>query len=429
MRQRLAWLIGLVVVVGVVLAGFAPQILWRVDSPIRVGLLHSQTGPLKISELSMIDAEVLALEEINARGGLLGRRLQGVIADGQSDWPTFASQAQRLIEQEKVSVIFGCWASASRKVVKPVVERFNHLLFYANAYEGLEQSPNIVYTGAAANQQVIPAVKWTYDHLKARRYFLAGSDYVWPHCVNAIVRDTLKALGAEVAGEEYLLFGSSDVDDVIIKIKQARPDVILSTVAGDTNLPFYQRLAASGLGPERVPVFAFGVAEDELRQFPVRDIAGDYAAWNYFQSIDRLENRTFVQKFKARYGSDRVVSDVIAAAYDSVWLWAQAVEEGQADDVATVRKYILHQSLNAPEGIVSVDSETRHLWRPVSIGRVRPDGQFEIVWTSAKSVRPIPYPSSRSRQEWDAFLDDLFRRWGNHWANPTKGESPIAATP
>jgi urea transport system substrate-binding protein len=328
-----------------------------------------------------------------------------------------------------VSVIFGCWASASRKTVKPIIERLDHLLFYANAYEGLEQSPNIVYTGATANQQVIPAVKWTYDRLKARRYFLAGSDYIWPHCVNAIVRDTLRALGAEVAGEEYILFGSSDVDAVIAKIQQAKPDVILSTVAGDTNLPFYRKLAESGLGPEQVPVVAFGVAEDELRQFPVRDIAGDYAAWNYFQSLDRPENREFVQKFQAQYGSDRVVSDVIATAYNSVRLWAQAVEEGQSDDVATVRKFILHQSLDAPEGIVSVDPETRHLWRSISIGRVRPDRQFEIVWSSGKAVRPIPYLSSRSRAEWDVFLSDLFRRWNNSWANPARDKSPIAAAP
>ena len=237
-------------------------------APIRVGLLHSETGDMANSEKSLIDAEILALEEINAQGGLLGRRVEWVVADGQSDWLTFAREASRLIETEKVSVIFGCWTSASRKSVKPIVEKHNHLLFYPNAYEGLEQSPNIVYTGAAPNQHIIPAVKWSYDNLNARKYFLAGSDHIWSRGVHAIVNDCLRALGAEVVGEEYLLLGTSNVDALIAKIKQTRPDVILSTVTGDTNLPFYARLAAAGLGPKSVPVVAFGVAEQELRSLP-----------------------------------------------------------------------------------------------------------------------------------------------------------------
>ena len=417
------WLTALMVLLLVLILGgaaisYGPQFVFRVAPPIRVGILHSETGPMAISELSMIDAEILAMEEINAAGGLLGgRRIEWVKADGASDWPTFARQARRLIETEKVSVIFGCWTSASRKSVKPVVELKSHLLIYPMAYEGLEQSPNIIYTGAAPNQQVIPAVSWCHEILKARKFFLIGSDYVWPHCVNEIIKDQLKALGAECAGESYILFGSTDVDAAVNSIKKAAPDVIISTVVGDTNEPFYTRLQAAGVTPQRTPVLSFSIAEDELRKLPVGDMVGDYAAWDYFQSIDRPENREFIRKFQARYGKDRVTSDVIEAAYNSVLLWSQAVAESESDEVAEVIKVIRRQSLNAPEGIVSVDEETQHTWRPVHIGRIRADGQFDLVWKSDKPVRPIPYPSSRSHQQWESFLDALYREWGG-WANP-----------
>ena len=423
------WFAGLsiAVVLGTFLVARLAGLLDRA-APIRVGLLHSQTGDMANSEKSLIDAEVLALDEINARGGLLGRRVEWVIADGRSDWFTFAHEAAHLIETEKVSVIFGCWTSASRKGVKPIVEQHNHLLFYPNAYEGLEQSPNIVYTGASPNQHIIPAVKWSYDNLKARKYFLAGSDHIWSRGVYAIVNDCLPSLGAEVVGEEYLLLGTLNVDPLIDKIRQTQPDVILSTVTGDTNLPFYKRLAEVGLGPKSVPLVAFGIAEQELRSFPIRDMVGDYAAWTYFQSLDRSENQELVSKFKATYGSERVTSDAIAMAYSSVRLWAQTVEEAQSADPATVRKLIGHESLNAPGGIISIDPETQHTWRPVYIGQIRADGQFDITWSSDKPVRPIPYPNSRTREEWDLFLDELFERWGGNWANPARDTSAIAVS-
>jgi urea transport system substrate-binding protein len=415
MRRWLTVLVALALVSAVVFSlAFR---LFDTVAPIRVGILHSQTGAMEISERSMIDAEVLALEEIKEHGGLLGRQVEWVIADGQSDWPTFAREAQRLIKEQKVSVIFGCWTSASRKSVKPVVEENHHLLIYPMAYEGLEQSRNIVYTGAAPNQQVIPAVTWSYDVLKKRKFFLVGSDYVWPHCVNEIIKDQLKALGAKVAGEAYILFGSADVEPALKAIEAANPDVIVSTVVGDSNVPFYQGLQAKGILPERIPVLSFSIAEDELRKLPRRAIAGDYAAWDYFQSIDRSENREFVRRFQARYGSDRVTSDVIVAAYNSVFLWAKAVSEAETEEVVEVLRAIRRQSLNAPEGIVSVDDETQHTWRPVYVGRVRADGQFDLVWSSGESVRPIPYPPSRTRPEWDLFLDSLYRSWGG-WANP-----------
>jgi urea transport system substrate-binding protein len=397
-------------------------------SPIVVGILHSQTGPMAVSEKSMIDAEVLALEEINKAGGLLGRPVRWVIADGASDPPTFARQAERLIRDDKASVVFGCWTSASRKSVLPVFEAADHLLVYPMAYEGLEQSPNIIYTGAAPNQQITPAVQWCHGTLGARRFFLVGSDYIWPHCVNAIAADQIQGLGAECVGEVYIPFGSSDVDAAVRAIVAAKPDVVLSSVAGDSALAFARKLREAGVRPDQTPVVTFAIAEDELRAAAREDFAGNYAAWNYFQSIDRRENQVFVRAFKARYGSDRVTSDVIAAAYTSVKLWARAVEEAGTIDVRQVRNAFRQQSLDAPEGIIAVDAATQHTWRPAAIGRIRTDGQIDIVWSSRTAVRPVPFPISRSRAEWESFVEGLHRAWGGQWGNTSAAPTPARNT-
>jgi urea transport system substrate-binding protein len=386
--------------------------------PIIVGILHSETGPMAVSEQSMIDAEVLALEEINRSGGLLGRPVRWVIADGGSDWPTFARQAERLISEERADVIVGCWTSACRKGVLPVVEAHDHLLLYPMAYEGLEQSPNIFYTGAAPNQQITPAVQWCHDTLAARRFFLVGSDYIWPHCVNAIIKDHLTSLGAELVGEAYVPFGSTAVEPLAAAIAATKPDVILCSVTGDSALPFARAVRAAGLEPEDTPIMTFAVGENEFRGAEAADMAGHYAAWNYFQSLDRPENKAFVAAFKARYGADRTTSDVIVAAYNSVQLWAQAVREAGTADVRQVRAALRHQSLDAPEGIIAIDPETQHTWRPVFIGRIRSDGQVDVVWSSRTAVRPMPFPISRSRLEWEQFVADLYRGWGGRWANP-----------
>jgi len=426
-RARLpAWLV-LPLLAGLAGAGWLLLDRLLVDRrPIVVGILHSQTGPMAISEQAMIDAEVLALEEINLSGGLLGRPVRWVIADGGSDSSTFARQAERLIVQDKAAVIFGCWTSACRKGVLPVVEAADHLLVYPMAYEGLEQSPNIVYTGAAPNQQIIPAVQWCHDTLQARRFFLVGSDYVWPRCVNAIVKDQLVGLGAELVGEAYLPFGSTDAAGLAAEIAAAQPDVILSSVVGDSAIPFARAVRAAGLEPASTPLVTFAVGENELRGGAAAAMAGQYAAWNYFQSLDRPQNKAFVQAFQARYGADRTTSDVIVAAYNSVLLWAQAVREAGTAEVRQVRASLRHQSLDAPEGIIAVDPETQHTWRPVFIGRIRPDGQIDVVWSSRTAVRPMPFPISRSRSEWETFVSDLQRGWGGRWTAPTALEAAAA---
>ena len=387
--------------------------------PIRVGVLHSFTGTMAISERSVADATLMAIDEINQQGGLLGRKIAPITADGHSDEPTFAKEAERLITAERVSVIFGCWTSASRKRVKPVVEKYGHLLFYPVQYEGLEQSPNIIYTGATPNQQIIPAVKWCLDNV-GKKFFLVGSDYVFPRTANAIMKEQITVLRGEILGEEYVPLGSSEVKAMIGKIVRSRPDVILNTINGDSNVAFFRELRAAGITPEQIPTMSFSIAEDELRGLDTEEMAGNYAAWNYFQSVESQENLDFVKSFKKKYGPDRVTDDPMEAGYFGVHLWAQAVRDARSTEVRAVRRALANQSFPAPEGAVYLDGENQHTWKLVRIGKIRKDGQFDIVWSSEKPVRPVPYPIYRAKSEWQAFLENLYTGWGGSWANPGK---------
>jgi urea transport system substrate-binding protein len=386
--------------------------------PIKVGVLHSLSGAMSISEVAVKDATLLAINEINARGGLLGRQIEPIILDGASDSLTFARLAERLIVQEQVDVVFGCWTSSCRKTVIRVFEQYNHLLFYPVQYEGLETSPNVVYTGAAPNQQIIPAVQWSMDNL-GTRFFLVGSDYVFPHTANAIITDQLTALRGSIAGEMYLPLGATDVSEVIEQIQLTRPTVILNTINGDTNVAFFSALREAGITSDQIPVMSFSIGENELTSMELADVMGDYAAWNYFQSIETPENSAFIERYRVAYGRDKVTSDPIEAAYIGVYLWAQAVQEAGTSDVSRVRETVLDQGYNAPSGVVYIDALTRHTWKTVRIGRINLAGQFDIVWSSENPVRPVPYPSSRTRNEWRDFLQGLYTSWGNSWVNNT----------
>jgi urea transport system substrate-binding protein len=386
-------------------------------NPIRVGVLHSLTGTMAISETPVKDATLMAIEEINAGGGLLGRLIEPVVVDGRSDGSAFAAEAERLITEQKVSVVFGCWTSASRRSVKPVFEKHSHLLVYPVQYEGLEQSPSIVYTGAAPNQQIIPAVKWCFEQ-GFRRFYLVASDYVFPRAANEIIRAQVKALRGQIVGEDYLLLGARDVAAAVARIAAAKPDIILNTINGDTNVVFFEALRRAGITPAQTPTLSFSIAEHELRSMKPQEMVGDYAAWNYFQSVDSKVNRDFVARFRARQGAEAVTDDPIEAGYFGVHLWAKAVQTAGTETTAAVRAALLDQSLDAPEGRVYVDSDTRHTWKTVRVGRIRPDGQFDIVWSSAKPVRPVPYPVYKSKAEWEQFLSDLYDGWGRQWANP-----------
>lgn len=383
---------------------------------IKVGVLHSLSGTMAISEKAVANATLMAIDEINQKGGLLGRKIEPVLVDGKSDWDNFAKEAEKLIVQEKVSVVFGCWTSASRKTVKPIFEKNNHLLFYPVQYEGIEHSPNIVYTGAAPNQQIIPATKWAFDNI-GKKIFIVGSDYVFPRTASAIIQDLVEQLGGEIVGDEYVLLGSKDTKDMVQKIIKAKPDVILNNINGDTNIAFFKQLRAAGITPDKIPTFSFSIAEDELRSLDKKTMQGEYTAWNYFQSIDNPLNKIFVANYQKRYGKETVTDDPTEAGYISVNLWAQAVLRAGTDEVAEVRKNLPNQSFMAPGGLVYIDAKNQHIWKTVHIGKFKLDGQVEIVWSSKKPVKPLPYPNSRKPENWERFLVNLYEGWGNHWAN------------
>jgi urea transport system substrate-binding protein len=386
----------------------------RTRAPIRVGVLHSLSGTMAISERSVVDAVMLAIDDVNRAGGVLGRRVEPVVADGRSDDAVFAREAERLITSEHVAAVFGCWTSGARRTVRPIFEQHDQLLFYPVQYEGLELSPNIVYLGAAPNQQIIPAVRWMI-RTTGRRFFLVGSDYVFPRAANAIIRDYVRTWRGTIVGEEYARLGSQDMTAIVRAIAAAKPDAILNTLNGDSNVAFFPALRAAGITPATIPTLSFSIAETELQSLPKAMMAGDYAAWNYFQSVDTDANRTFVQAFKSRYGDDRVTSDPLESAYVAVHLWAAAVTAAGSVDVDKVKQAVVDRSMSGPGGMVYIDPENRHTWKTVRIGRIRPDGQFDIVWSSEYPIRPAPYPPERSVDAWNALLKGLFTSWGGRW--------------
>jgi urea transport system substrate-binding protein len=391
--------------------------------PVRVGILHSLTGTMADSEAPVVDAVMLAIEEVNAAGGVLGRPVQAIIADGRSDPATFEREAKRLIDDEQVVSVFGCWTSASRRTLVPLFEARDNLLVYPVQYEGIEQSPAVVYTGAAPNQQILPAVEWAYTTLGKRRFFLVGSDYVFPHAANAIVRDALEGLGAQVVGEAYLPLGSSQARPVVEQIVAARPDMILNSINGSSNVAFFHELRMGGITSEQVPTLSFSIGEEQLQRLDLDEVVGDYAAWTYFQSIASADNHRFLRAFRNRFGARRVVTDPMEAAYVGVKLWARAVEESRSVVPREIRNGMRNQRLRSPGGDVRVDADTQHLWKTPRIGRVRADGIYEVVWTAPAPEAPEPYPPSRTAADWKAFLHDLQRSWNGQWTAPTPARS------
>ncbi|MEM9216835.1 MAG: urea ABC transporter substrate-binding protein [Cyanobacteria bacterium P01_F01_bin.150] len=356
--------------------------------PIPVGILHSCSGTMAISEMPLIDAEKMAIAEINQGGGVLGRQILPIVEDGASQSEIFAQKAQTLIQQDQVATIFGCWTSSSRKAVLPVLEKYNALLWYPLQYEGLESSPNVFYTGTCPNQQVQPAVQWLLTY-KGKRFFLLGSDYVFPRTVNKIIKADLHRLNGELLQETYVPLGCTEFDDIIAKIQALQPDVIFSTLNGDSNLAFYQQYHRAGLTPEQMPIMAVSIAEVELQT--IGEIAaGHYASWTYFQSLDLPSNRTFVQNFQSQYGATRVTSDPIEAAYLQVYLWKQSVEAAQSFDVDAVRQAAIGQVFDAPGGIVCIEVN-QHLGKPCRIGQIQPNGQLKTVYDTGEPIQPLPW--------------------------------------
>ena len=359
-------------------------------STIKVGVLHSLSGTMAISETSVRDATLLAIEEINAKGGVLGKKIEPVIEDGASDWPTFAEKAKKLIQKDQVAVVFGCWTSASRKAVLPVFESLKSLLFYPVQYEGLEKSPNIFYTGATTNQQIVPAVEYLLAQGKKKMYLL-GSDYVFPRTSNKIIKLQLEAQGGQLVGEEYTPLGHTDYTTVVSKILAAKPDVVFNTLNGDSNVAFFKQLKSAGNTPDKIQTMSVSIAEEETRGIGPENLVGHLVAWNYYQTTDTPENKKFVAAYKAKYGQNRVTDDPIEAGYLGVYLWAKAVEKAGSTDVEKVRAAAKGIEFAAPGGMVTVDGDNQHIYKTVRMGRVRADGLIDEISASPKPVKPDPY--------------------------------------
>ena len=358
---------------------------------IKVGILHSLSGTMAISEVSVKDAELLAIEEINAKGGVLGKKLVPVTEDGASDWPTFAEKAQKLISTDKVAATFGGWTSASRKAMLPVFERNKALLYYPVQYEGLEASPYIFYTGATTNQQIIPGLEFLQKDLKVKTLFLVGSDYVFPRTANKEIKAWAKANGMTIVGEEYSPLGNTDYATTVNKIKQAKPDAVFQTINGDSNVAFWKQFHDSGLDAKSLPVISVSTAEDEVRGVGIKNIVGQYVAWNYYQTTPGAKNEEFVKAYKAKYGADRVTDDPIEAGYVGVHLWAMAVEKAGSTDPEKVKAASKGLVFEAPEGKVTIDGENQHIYKTARIGQLQPDGLIKEVGGSKTPIKPDPF--------------------------------------
>ncbi len=397
-------------------SGWLPQ-AFAADDTIKVGVLHSLSGTMAISETTLKDVALMTIDEINAKGGVMGKKLEAVVVDPASNWPLFAEKARELLTKDKVAVVFGCWTSVSRKSVLPVFEELNGLLFYPVQYEGEELEMNVFYTGAAPNQQAIPAVEYllSQEGGGAKRFVLLGTDYVYPRTTNKILRAFLNSKGItnDNIEEIYTPFGHSDYQTIVANIKkfsQGGKTAVVSTINGDSNVPFYKELGNAGIKATDVPVVAFSVGEEELRGVDTKPLVGHLAAWNYFQSLDNPANKAFVEKWKAYAKAKNlpnyqtaVTNDPMEATYIGINMWKQAVEKAGTTDVNKVIDAMGGQTFAAPNGYtVKMDETNHHLHKPVYIGEIQPDGQFEVVWQTDGPVRAQPWspfiPGNESKQ-------------------------------
>ena len=388
------------------LSGLASVSALAADT-IKVGILHSLSGTMAISETALKETALMTIDEINKAGGVMGKKLEPVVVDPASNWPLFAEKSRQLLSKDKVDVVFGCWTSVSRKSVLPVFKELNGLLFYPVQYEGEELEKNVFYTGAAPNQQAIPAVEYlmSKDGGSAKRWVLLGTDYVYPRTTNKILRAFLKSKGVAEADimEEYTPFGHSDYQTIIAKIKkfagEGKKTAVVSTINGDSNVPFYKELGNAGLKATDVPVVAFSVGEEELRGVDTKPLVGHLAAWNYFQSIKNPENAKFIKMYrdwakkqKLPNADSVVTNDPMEATYIGIHMWKQAVEKAKSTDVDKVIAAMGGQTFKAPSGFVAkMDEKNHHLHKPVFIGEVKADGQFNVVWKTKGPVRAQPW--------------------------------------
>jgi urea transport system substrate-binding protein len=381
---------------------------------IKLGILHSLTGNLAKAETPLVKTALLAVEEINNEELIKGAIIQTIIADGKSDWPTFAKEAERLIVQEHVSAIVGCYTSSSRKSVKPVVEKYNNLLVYATDHEGLEVSPNIIYVGPVPNQHTLPGIMWCFNNLGSK-FFLLGSDLIYPRVSHEIAKDHITSLGGTIVGETFVDVDHTNFDSIIELIKKAKPDVVISHLSGEiNNVNFYRALEKHHLTPEELAVMSFTIAESDFLYIGIPYMVGHYITQCYMQSIHSATNEKFIAAFKNKYGNPKAVIDAaMETEYDSVYLWAAAVNKKKTARPDVIKYAMLNESMNAPQGTVFVDPESRNSWQPVRVGKVKKDGQMRIIWTSDRPIQPIAYPISRSKNAWQNVLMDFYKKMGH----------------
>jgi urea transport system substrate-binding protein len=362
------------------------------DDTVTVGILHSVTGTMAISETGSVEAEKLAIDQINGEGGVLGRKIKFIQEDGASDWPTFAEKAKKLLVNDKVAAVFGCWTSASRKAVLPVFEQYNGMLYYPTFYEGLEQSKNVIYTGQEATQQILAGLDWVFKEKNAKTFYLLGSDYIWPRTSNKIARKHIEKNELKVVGEEYFPLGSTQFNSAINKIKLAKPDVIYAIIVGGSNVAFYKQLKAAGIDLTKQTLMTISVTEDEILGIGGENIVGAYACMKYFQSLDNPNNKAFVPAFKKMWGDNIVIGDVTQAAYLGPWLWKLTAEKAQSFDIDKIAAASPGVEFKgAPEGYVRIH-ENHHLWSRTRVGRARTDGQYDLIYETADLMEPNPFP-------------------------------------
>ncbi|MGY4708538.1 urea ABC transporter substrate-binding protein [Mycolicibacterium sp. CBM1] len=362
-------------------------------SSIKVGSLNSLSGTMAISEVTVRDSIKLAVDEINAKGGVMGKQIQIVGEDGASDPAVFAQKAEKLIKDDCVAAVFGGWTSSSRKAMLPVFESNNSLLYYPVQYEGLESSKNIFYTGATTNQQIVPAL----DYLKekgVKSLYLVGSDYVFPQTANRIIKAYAAANGIEIKGEDYTPLGSTDFSTIVNKVRASNAGAVFNTLNGDSNVAFFKEYTNAGLTPQKMPVVSVSIAEEEVQGIGAQNIAGQLTAWNYYQTLDNPVNKAFVAAFKAKYGANRVTSDPMEAAYVSVYLWKNTVEKAKSFDVKAIQDNCAGVTFDAPEGLVTIDGENHHITKTARIGEIHPDGLIYTIWSSPGPITPDPYLKS-----------------------------------
>ncbi len=384
---------------------------------IKLGILHSLSGNLAKAEIPLVKAALLAIEEINKLELANGFVVEPVIADGGSDWPRFAREAERLIVQEKVCAIIGCYTSSSRKAVKPVVEKHNSLLMYATDYEGLERSPNIAYLGPVPNQHTLPGIMWCLNNL-GKKFFLIGSDLIYPRVSHEIAKDHITSLGGTIVGEQFVKLDVSDFKNIIDSIEKLKPDVIISHLSGEiNNIGFYRSLAHYKVTAEQFPVMSFTIAESDFLYIGVPYMTGHYITQCYMQSIHAKKNEEFVHAFQTKYPGERIIDGAMEAEYAAVYLWASAIKHSKRACPNIIKDAVLNESMDAPEGTIFVDPDNRNAWHPVRVGKVKKDGQINIIWHSGKPIQPIAYPIYRSRRAWDTLLIKFYEAWGKKWAN------------